>query len=182
MLIGQLVFRFTVNNYHQTSCVHCFKIQHVLLMCMFHSNKDDTCWGRSGNRVGQKDNLNPILINIDWSTRLPLHRQQVKSITYIQPVVSELHSFLVMRSMFLGSLDQLHEIKGKFYVQLLHCWSLEQIFTMAQTNYRPQRSYEGYVFTPVCPRGGGLPQCMLGYYQSPLAEQALPPAGTPLWR
>ena len=31
--------------------------------------------------------------------------------------------------------------------------------------YRPQRSCEGYVFTPVClSTRGGLPQCMLGYH------------------
>ena len=39
-------------------------------------------------------------------------------------------------------------------------------------NYRPQRSCEGYVFTPVCLSTGGLPQCMLGYHP--------PGAGTPL--
>ena len=40
--------------------------------------------------------------------------------------------------------------------------------------YRPQRSCEGYVFTPVCQSfcsQGGLPQCMLGCYP--------PEAGTP---
>ena len=39
-------------------------------------------------------------------------------------------------------------------------------------HYRPQRSCEGYVFTPLCPRGG-LPQCMLGYQL--LWDQAPPP-------
>ena len=52
-------------------------------------------------------------------------------------------------------------------------------------NYRPQRSCEGYVFTPVCQSfcsqgRGGLPQCMLGYHtpqeQTPLWDQA--PSGT----
>ena len=43
--------------------------------------------------------------------------------------------------------------------------------------YRPQRSCEGYVFTPVC-----LPQCMVGYHPRTRhpPEQAPPPgAGTP---
>ena len=67
--------------------------------------------------------------------------------------------------------------------------------------YRPQRSCEGYVFTPVFLSTGvegGLPQCMLGYHPAPgpgiprdqtplppgpdttpLPEQAPPGAGTP---
>ena len=39
--------------------------------------------------------------------------------------------------------------------------------------YRPQRSCEGYVFTPVCLSTGGmggLPQCMLGYHHPPGAD------------
>ena len=46
--------------------------------------------------------------------------------------------------------------------------------------YRPQRSCEGYVFTPGCHsvHRGGLPQCMLGYHAPP--EQTPPPGpGTP---
>ena len=46
--------------------------------------------------------------------------------------------------------------------------------------YRPQRSCEGYVFTP--PRGGGgLPQCILGYHPPRAAppDQAPPRPGTP---
>ena len=45
--------------------------------------------------------------------------------------------------------------------------------------YGPQRSCEGYVFTPVCHsvhRGGGLPQCMLGY---PPPGPHTPGPGTP---
>ena len=53
--------------------------------------------------------------------------------------------------------------------------------------YRPQRSCEGYVFTPVCHsvHRGGLPQCMLGYYPSPQTRhppptrQPCPGPGTP---
>ena len=45
--------------------------------------------------------------------------------------------------------------------------------------YRPQRSCEGYAFTPVLSvilfTGGGLPQCMLGYHTPP--EQAPPNPG-----
>ena len=42
-------------------------------------------------------------------------------------------------------------------------------------NYRPRRSCEGYVFTPVILfTGGGLPQCMLGYH--PPGMEAPPPA------
>ena len=37
----------------------------------------------------------------------------------------------------------------------------------------PQRSCEGYVFTPVCLSTGGLPQCLLGYHP--------PRADTPPW-
>ena len=44
--------------------------------------------------------------------------------------------------------------------------------------YRPQRSCEGYVFTPVCHsvHRMGLPQCMLGY--TPSWEQTLPLPGS----
>ena len=44
--------------------------------------------------------------------------------------------------------------------------------------YRPQRSCEGYVFTPIClsTGGGGLPQCMLGYH--PLGAGTPPGPGT----
>ena len=51
--------------------------------------------------------------------------------------------------------------------------------------YRPQRSCEGYVFTPVWLSagggGGGLPQCMLGYHHHPLLEQAPPREQAPPW-
>ena len=43
--------------------------------------------------------------------------------------------------------------------------------------YRPQRSCEGYVFTPVCPQGG-LSQCMLGYHPPPRQTDRPPRAGT----
>ena len=57
--------------------------------------------------------------------------------------------------------------------------------------YRPQRSCEGYVFTPVfhSVHRGGLPQCMLGYHppeqtpppdQAPTPDQAPPRADIPL--
>ena len=45
--------------------------------------------------------------------------------------------------------------------------------------YHPQRSCEGYVFTPVCLSTGGLPQCMLGYHHTPPGP-GTPRAGTPL--
>ena len=51
--------------------------------------------------------------------------------------------------------------------------------------YRPQRSCEGYVFTPVCHsvHGGALSQCMLGYHppqsRHPLGAGTLPGPGTP---
>ena len=45
--------------------------------------------------------------------------------------------------------------------------------------YRPQRSCEGYVFTPVYDsvHRGGLPQCMLGYH--PPGAGAPPPGADP---
>ena len=49
-------------------------------------------------------------------------------------------------------------------------------FRAPKNYYRPQRSCEGYVFTPVClsTGGGGLPQCMLGY-QPPGPDTPLGP-------
>ena len=47
--------------------------------------------------------------------------------------------------------------------------------------YRPQRSCEGYLFTPVCQSfcsQGGLAQCMLGC-QTPSPDEAPPRPGTP---
>ena len=46
--------------------------------------------------------------------------------------------------------------------------------------YSPQRSCEGYVFTPVCHsvHGGGLPQCMVGY---PTPSGAATPQTRPPW-
>ena len=45
--------------------------------------------------------------------------------------------------------------------------------------YRPQRSCEGYVFTPVClSTGGGLPQHMLGYPPGAGTPQSRHPPGT----
>ena len=50
--------------------------------------------------------------------------------------------------------------------------------------YRPQRSCgQGNIFTPVChsfcSRGGGLPQCMLGYHHHPPPGSRPPPEQTP---
>ena len=52
-------------------------------------------------------------------------------------------------------------------------WVRTSGYFLTVTSYRPQRSCEGYVFTPVCLSTvrGGLLQCMLGY---PPPEQALP--------
>ena len=46
--------------------------------------------------------------------------------------------------------------------------NIKKLFTQL-LHYRPQRSCEGYVFTPVCHsvHRGGLPQCMLGYHTPP---------------
>ena len=47
-------------------------------------------------------------------------------------------------------------------------------YTVTLYFYRPQRSCEGYVFTPVCYSvHRGLPQCILGYHPTP--QEGHPP-------
>ena len=56
------------------------------------------------------------------------------------------------------------------------------IFPSAIDFYRPQRSCEGYIFTPVrhsVHGGGGLSQCMLGYH--PPEPGTAPPDQAPPW-
>ena len=50
-------------------------------------------------------------------------------------------------------------------VLVLSFFIMHHKFMLCAHFYRPRRSYEGYVFIPVClSTGGGLPQCMLGYH------------------